>query len=106
QELRAAAAFPEDAALQSQVVQDGRARLATTSQACFRRLANGEKAGFPRCQGRGRSPSVPSQEEGNGAQVDNGCLLLAKRGRSAVRWSRPVVGTSKTLTVAKEAGGW
>src|SRR5262249_17490229 len=46
------------------------------------------------------------KEYGNGAQLDNGCLVLSKIGRIAVRWSRPVVGTIKTVTVSKEAGGW
>src|SRR5262249_49110190 len=36
----------------------------------------------------------------------NGYLVLAKLGRSAVRWSRPVVGTSKTVTVSRDADGW
>src|SRR5262249_56505550 len=30
----------------------------------------------------------------------------SKIGRIAVRWSRPMVGTIKTVTVGKEADGW
>jgi hypothetical protein len=33
-------------------------------------------------------------------------LVLAKLGRLAVRWSRPVDGTPKTVTVCREADGW
>src|SRR5262245_28141514 len=42
--------FPEYAARHSQGWQDVLARLDTTSQAFFRRLATGEQPGFPRCQ--------------------------------------------------------
>jgi putative transposase len=48
------AAFPDYAAIHSHVVQDVLARLDRTSQAFFRRVATGEKPGFPRFQGRDR----------------------------------------------------
>jgi putative transposase len=38
--------------------------------------------------------------------LDNGRLVLAQIGRVAVRWSRPIEGTSKTVTICKEADGW
>ena len=82
-------------------------------QACFRRRAAGEtgsptggKAGFPRFPGRERSPSFTYTEYGNGAQLDNDVLVLSKMGRIAVRWSRPLQGTPKTVTISKEADGW
>ena len=99
-------AYPEDAAIHSHVLQDVLARLDKTYQAFFHRVANGEKAGFPRYQGRTRSHSFTSKEYGNGARLDNGYLVLAKIGRIAVRWCRPVVGSIKTVTVSKEADGW
>src|SRR5262245_17904983 len=48
------AAIPEYAAIHSHVLQDVLARLDKTYQGLFRRLARGEKAGFPRFQGRDR----------------------------------------------------
>ncbi len=48
------AAFPEYAAIHSHVLQDVLARLEKTYQAFFRRMKAGEKAGFPRFQGRTR----------------------------------------------------
>jgi putative transposase len=75
------AEMPEYNALHSHVLQDVLARLDTTYQAFFRRLANG-------------------------ARLDNGSLVLSKIGRIAVRWSRPVAGTVKTVTISKEADGW
>src|SRR5262249_6706742 len=71
------AAFPEDAALPSQVLHDVLVRLDKTSQAFFRRLAAGEKAGFPRYQGRTRWHSFTYKEYGNGARLDNGYLVLS-----------------------------
>src|SRR5215469_397233 len=99
-------AFPDYAAIHSHVLQDVLARLDKTYQAFFRRVANGEKPGFPRFQGRNRYHSFTYKEYGNGARLDNGSLVLSKIGRIAVRWSRPVQGTTKTVTVSREAGGW
>jgi len=98
--------FPEYAAIHSHVLQDVLARLDKTYQAFFRRLADGEKPGFPRFQGANRSHSFTYKEYGNGARLDNGYLVLSKIGRLAVRWSRPVDGTPKTVTVSQEADGW
>jgi putative transposase len=106
-ELKALRAeLPEYADIHSHVLQDVLARLDTTYQAFFRRVQNGEKPGFPRFHGKDRYHSFTYKEYGNGARLDNGCLVLSKIGRIAVRWSRPVGGTIKTVTISKEAGGW
>src|SRR5258708_25256627 len=68
------AAFPEYAAIHSHVLQEVLARLDRTYAACFRRLAAGEQAGFPRFQGRARSHSFTYKEYGNGVRLDNGFL--------------------------------
>jgi len=47
------AAFPDYAAIHSQVLQDVLARLDKTYHTFFRRLQAGEKPGFPRFQGHG-----------------------------------------------------
>ena len=103
------AAFPDYAAIHSHVLQDVLARLEKTYQAFFRRVQAGEKAGFPRYQGRDRWHSFTYKEHGNGATLDgsdNGFLVLSKIGRIAVRWSRPLEGTPKTVTISREADGW
>jgi putative transposase len=100
------AEMPEYAAIHSHVLQDVLARLDKTYQAFFRRVQRGEKAGFPRSQGRDRSHSFTSKEFGNGATLDKGFLVLSKIGRIAVRWSRPLEGTPKTVTLSREADGW
>ena len=97
---------PDDAAIHSPVLQEVLARLDKTSQAFFHRLQRGDKAGFLRFQGRDRCHSFTFKQDGNGTQRENGCLVLAKIGRVAVRWSRPLAGTPKTVTRCKAADGW
>jgi putative transposase len=77
------------------VLQDVLARLDKTYQAFFRRVQRGERAGLPRFQGRDRFHSFTSKEFGNGARLESGCLVLAKIGRLAVRWSRPLEDTPR-----------
>jgi putative transposase len=100
------ATFPEYAAIHSHVLQDVLARLDRTYQAFFRRVQRGEKAGFARSKGRDRFHSFTYKEFGNGARLDNGFLVLSKIGRLAIRWSRPLEGTPKTVSVCREADGW
>ncbi len=105
-ELKAVRAeMPEYAAIHSHVLQDVLARLDKAYQAFFHRVQSGEKPGFPRFQGRNRWHSFTYKEYGNGARLDNGYLVLSKIGRIAVRWSRPIEGTIKSVTVAKKADG-
>jgi putative transposase len=100
------AEMPDYAAIHSHVLQDVLARLDKTYQAFFRWVQVGEKAGFPRYQRRDCWHSFTSKEFGNGAALDNGFLVLSKIGRIAVRWSRPLEGTPKTVTLSREAVGW
>jgi putative transposase len=100
------AAFPEYAGIHSQVLQDVLARLDKTYQAFFRRIRVGQTPGFPRFQGRNRYNSFTYKQFGNGATLDNGFLVLSKIGRVAVRWSRPLEGAPKTVTINREADGW
>jgi len=66
----------------------------------------GETPGSPRFQGRDRYHSFTYKQFGNGATRENGFLVLSKIGRLAVRWSRPLEGTPKTVTLSQEADGW
>ncbi len=107
------AALPDYAAIHSHVLEDVLARLEKTYQDFFNRLRSGQTPGFPRYQGRNRYHSFTYKEYGNGARLeggtDNGCLVLSKIGRVALRWSRPEgpwEGTPKTVTLTREADGW
>jgi putative transposase len=103
------AEMPDYASIHShigQVLQDVLARLDKTYQAFFRRVKAGQTPGFPRFKGRDRYHSFTFKEYDNGATLDHGFLVLAKIGRIAVRWSRPLEGTPKTVTMSQEADGW
>ena len=99
-------ARPEYRDIHSQVLQDVPARLDRAFQAFFQRVKNGEKPGYPRFQGADRFNSFTYKQFSNGATLDNGFLILSKIGRVAVRWSRPLAGTIKTVTISREADGW
>jgi putative transposase len=98
--------FPEYAAIHSHVLQDVLARLDKAYQAFFQRVKAGQMPGFPRFQGRNRYHSFTYKQFGNGAHLDNGYLVFSKVGRVAVRWSRPVEGKPKTVTLSHEVDGW
>src|SRR5215813_9557455 len=97
---------PEYRDIHSQVLQDVLTRLDRAYQAFFRRVQAGETPGYPRFQGRDRYHSFTYKQFGNGATLENGFLVLCKIGRLAVRWSRPLEGTPKTVTLSQEADGW
>ena len=97
---------PEYRDIHSQVLQDVLTRLDRAFQAFFRRVKAGETPGYPRFQGANRYNCFTYKQFGNGATLDNGFLVLSKIGRVAVRWSRPIEGTPKTVTISREADGW
>ncbi len=97
---------PEYHDIHSQVLQDVLTRLDRAFHAFFRRIKNAETPGYPRFQGASRYHSFTSKQFGTGAALDNGFLVLSKIGRMALRWSRPLEGTPKTVTVSREADGY
>ena len=99
-------ARPEYQEVHSQVLQDVLHRVELAMQAFFRRIREGQTPGYPRFQGANRYTSFTYKQFGNGATLDNGFLVLSKIGRIAVRWSRPLEGAPKTVTVSREADGW
>jgi len=99
-------AMPEFSEVHSQVLQDVVLRVDRAFQAFFRRVKAGETPGHPRFHGRDRFNSFTYPQYDNGACLDNGFLVLSKIGRVAVRWSRPLAGTPKTVTISREADGW
>ncbi len=101
-------AMPEYAEVNSQVLQDVVLRVDRAYQAFFRRVKSGETAGYPRFQGRARyhSFTYPQVGEHGGARFDDDFLVVSRIGRVAVRWSRPMEGTPKMVTIGQEADGW
>jgi putative transposase len=100
------AAMPEYAEVHSQVMQDVVLRVERAFQAFFQRIKVGRTPGYPRFHGRDRYTSFTYPQFGHGATLDNGVLVLSKIGRIALRWSRPLEGTPKTVTIRREADGW
>ncbi|HEV2461609.1 MAG TPA: transposase, partial [Ktedonobacterales bacterium] len=99
------------------VLQDVLTRLERAFHAFFRRVQAGETPGSPRFHGANRYDSFTDQQFGDGARLENGCLVLATIRRSAVRWScagralvvrwsRPLEGTPKTVPISQDADGW
>src|SRR5262249_43159514 len=87
-------------------LQDVLTRLDRAFQALFRRIREGQTPGYPRFHGRDRHNSFTYREFGNGARLDNGPLVMSTIGLIAVRWSRPIQDTPKTVTIGREAGSW
>jgi putative transposase len=100
------AALPEYAEVHSQVLQDVVLRVDRAFQAFFRRVQQGKTPGYPRFHGRHRYNSFTYPQFGSGAHLDRGFLVLSKIGRIALRWSRPLEGRPKTVTICHEADGW
>jgi putative transposase len=99
-------AMPEYGEVHSQVLQEVIQRVDRAFQAFFRRVKAGKTPGYPRFHGRDRYNSFTYPQFENGVRLDNGFLILSKIGRIAVRWSRPIEGTPKTVTICREADGW
>ncbi len=101
-------AMPEYAEINAQVLQDVILRVERAYHAFFRRIKAGETPGYPRFRGRNRYNSLTYPQVGQycSARLDNGSLVLSRIGRIAVRWSRPIAGTPKTVTIRREADGW
>jgi putative transposase len=102
------AEMPEYGEVNAQVLQDVVQRVDRAFQAFFRRSREGQTSGYPRFHGRDRynSFTYPQVGEHGGARLDNGFLVLSKLGRIAVRWSRSLESTPKTVTLSREADGW
>jgi putative transposase len=97
---------PEYREVHAQVLQDVLTRLDRAFEAFFRRVRAGETPGYPRFHGANRYHSCTSKQLGNGATRAHGVLVLSKLRRVAVRWSRPLEGTPKTVTISRAADGW
>jgi putative transposase len=81
-------------------------RLDRAFQRFFAYTKTGAKAGYPRFHEAARYNSFTYKQFGNGAALDNGFLVLSKIGRIAVRLSRPIEGTPRTVTLSREIDGW
>jgi len=91
--------------IHSQVLQDVLKRVDKAFAAFFRRIQAGEKAGYPRYQGRNRYDSFTYPQAGFSITHSNR-LCLAKIGTIKVKLHREVQGTLKTCTIKREGEHW
>jgi putative transposase len=90
--------------IHSQALQDVLLRLDRAFKAFFRRVANGEKPGYPRFQGRNRYNSFTYPQ--GGYSLTEKRVTLSKIGSIKIKLHRPIEGTIKTCTIKYEAGQW
>jgi putative transposase len=90
--------------IHSQVLQETLKRVEEAFKAFFRRVKNGEKAGYPRFQGRDRYNSFCYPQAG--FSLEGNRLALSKIGHVKIKLHRPIQGTIKTCTVKREGDYW
>ncbi|PZS04943.1 MAG: transposase [Candidatus Chloroheliales bacterium] len=95
---------PEYRDIYSQVLQDVLRRADKAFQNFFRRVKHGEKASYPRFQGRGRYDSITYPQSGWSLQNDR--LSLSKIGTLKIRLHREILGKVKTVSVVREGEHW
>jgi putative transposase len=95
---------PEYADLDAQMLQDVLQRLDRAFAGFFRRVQAGQRAGYPRFKSRDRYDSITFKQ--TGWKLQDGRLVVRGIGSLKVRWSRPVEGTIKTVTVRRDADQW
>lgn len=91
--------------IHSQVLQDVLFRVDRAFQSFFRRVKNGEKAGYPRFKGEGRYNSITYPQEPAFQFTEQG-LKLSKIGTIKIKLHRDIQGRAKTCIVKKECGRW
>jgi putative transposase len=95
---------PEYREIGSQVLQDVLQRLDRAFGGFFRRLKAGQAPGFPRFKGHERYHSFTYKQ--TGWKLADGRLVLSRVGAIKVKWSRPIEGTIKTVTIRRDADQW
>ena len=106
---------PEYKEIGSQVLQDVLERLDKAFAAFFRRVAEikrlkalgvttDRKADYPRFKGRYRYNSLTWKQ--SGWSLKGGHLCIAGLGTLRVKWSRPIAGTIKTVTIKRDVDQW
>lgn len=91
--------FPEYKLVNAQVLQECLDRLDKAYKAFFRRIKQGEKAGFPRFRGRNYYDSFTLKN--TGWTLDGRFLSIRNVGRFKLHLSRPVDGEIKTVTIRR-----
>ena len=91
--------------IHSQVLQDVLRRVEKGMKVFYRRIKQGEKAGYPRFQGRDRYESF-TYPQGGYSVTPESRVFLSEIGSVKVKLHRPIEGTIKTCTVKREGDHW
>lgn len=99
--------FPEYKDVNAQTLKDVIRRIERAYQGFFRRIKNGEKAGFPRYKGKNRynSFTLTVTNNPNGWKLSGKYLHIAKLGTFKMFYDRPIEGVIKTVTIQKSSTG-
>jgi putative transposase len=90
----------------TQVLQDTLKRLDKSFKNFFRRVKNGEKAGFPRFKAKNRFNSFCYPQSGFKITNNQKRIYLSKIGEIRIEYSREIVGKMKTCSVIRDADHW
>ena len=94
--------IPEYKMVHSQVLQNVVERLDKAYKAFFARIQRGEKAGFPRFQGKNRYDSFTYPQ--SGFSIEGKFLRLSKIGDVRIKLHRQIEGEIKTCTIKRKNG--
>lgn len=89
----------------SQVLQDVLRRVDRAFAAFFRRVKAGEAPGYPRFKGMDRYDSITYPQATGFGFTANG-LRLSRIGTVKIKLHRPILGTVKTCTIARDSDRW
>jgi putative transposase len=90
--------------IHSQVLQETLKRVDKAFKAFFRRVSAGEKAGYPRFQGKDRYDSFTYPQ--GGFAIEGNKVILSKIGHIKINLHRRVQGKMKTCTIKREGDCW
>lgn len=96
---------PELTPLNFSACQDVLRRLDKAFIAFFRRLASGEKPGYPRFRGADRFDSITFPTYGDGIKLRLPKLYIQNVGTVRIKLHRDIQGTIKTVTVKRDSVG-
>jgi putative transposase len=98
---------PEFNEVNGQILQDVLKRVDKTFKAFFNRVKRGDKAGYPRFQGKNRYDSFTHPQNGQGGwAIKNNSLKISKIGVFKINLHRQVMGKVKTCTIKRDGLDW
>lgn len=98
--------FPDVAQLNFSATQDILRRLDKSFKGFFRRIKNGEKAGYPRFKGRDQFNSITFPTYGDGIKIKDGRLYIQNVGLVKIKIHRTLEGEVDTVAIKQACGKW